>query len=56
MKVGIAKGKRPNFLSKTYEVLFANGSKVEFDCFGRGTEVRYKTGDRDYSAAHPCIM
>lgn len=43
-KVALAKVET-EFLSKTYEVLFTNGSKVEFDRSGEWTEVLYKTGE-----------
>lgn len=43
-KVALAKVET-EFLSKTYEVLFTNGSKVEFDRSGEWTEVQCKTGE-----------
>lgn len=43
-KVALAKVET-EFMSKTYEVLFTNGNKVEFDRSGEWTEVLYKTGE-----------
>lgn len=43
-KIALAKVET-EFLSKTYEVIFTNGEKVEFDRSGEWTEVQCKAGE-----------